>query len=84
MIRKEITISSTGKLNTAPAALLVQNASRFESGVYVEQTDKIINAKSIMGAMTLRIVDGEQIVICCDGSDEDNAIECITNLLTGK
>ncbi len=70
-------------MDVTPAALLVQTASKYDSRVFVEQTDKLINAKSIMGVMTLRIVDGEVVTIVADGSDEEAASREVQNLLTG-
>jgi phosphotransferase system HPr (HPr) family protein len=70
-------------MDVTPAALLVQTASKYDSRVYVEQTDKLINAKSIMGVMTLRIIDGEVVTIVADGSDEEAASREVQNLLTG-
>ncbi len=83
MIRNQITIAKTSKMDVTPAALLVQTASRFDSKVYVEQTDKLINAKSIMGVMTLRIVDGEVVTIVAEGDDEEAASKEVGKLLTG-
>lgn len=70
-------------MDVTPAALLVQTASKYDSRVFVEQTDKLINAKSIMGVMTLRIIDGEVVTIVADGSDEEAASREVQNLLTG-
>lgn len=67
-----------------PIAMLVQVASQFESKVHIESGDKFVNAKSIMGMMTLAIVNGEQITVVADGSDEDKAIESIEEYLTSE
>ncbi|MBO7335408.1 MAG: HPr family phosphocarrier protein [Lachnospiraceae bacterium] len=84
MIKKQVTIGKTSRLSAAPAALLVQTASKYTAGFFVEQQDKQINAKSIMGVMTLKIVDGEVMTICADGNDEAEAIAEVEKLLTGK
>ena len=84
MIKKQVTIGRTSRLDAAPAALLVQTASKYAAGFFVEQQDKQINAKSIMGVMTLKIVDGEVMTICADGNDEAEAIAEVEKLLTGK
>ncbi len=83
MIRNQITIAKTSKMDVTPAALLVQTASKYDARVFVEQTDKLINAKSIMGVMTLRIIDGEVVTIVADGADEEAASREVQNLLTG-
>ncbi len=84
MLTKEITIAKTSNMNVAPAALLVQVASKYKSSVYVNQDEKQINAKSIMGVMTLKIYDGEVITIKVDGEDEEDAGRELESLLTGR
>lgn len=66
-----------------PIAMLVQVASQFDSNVHIESGNKFINAKSIMGMMTLAISNGQQITVVADGSDEDAAIAQIEKYLTG-
>ena len=63
-------------------ALLVQVASQFESNIYVEVEDKKVNAKSIMGMMTLSIVPGEEVTIITIGVDEEEAMDKIEEYLT--
>ncbi len=84
MTKKQITISGTDRMSATPAALLVQTASRFDSKVFIEQKDKLINAKSIMGVMTLRIVDGSVVSVVAEGADEEEAENAVEKLLTGK
>ncbi len=84
MLTKEITIAKTSNMSAAPAALLVQVASKYKSSVYVNQAEKQINAKSIMGVMTLRIYDGEVITLNINGEDEEDAGREIESLLTGR
>lgn len=84
MLTKEITIAKTSNMDAAPAALLVQVASKFKSSVYVNQAEKQINAKSIMGVMTLKIYDGEVITLNINGEDEEDAGRELENLLTGR
>lgn len=62
--------------------MLVQVASQYDSSIYVECESKRVNAKSIMGMMTLGLVPGEQLVVSADGADEDKAIEGIEKYLT--
>ncbi len=84
MTKKQITIAGTDRMSATPAALLVQTASRFDSKVFIEQKDKLINAKSIMGVMTLRIVDGGVVTVVTEGADEEEAENAVEKLLTGK
>ena len=82
MISKNITINIPTDMEARPVALLVQVASQFESNIYVEVEDKKVNAKSIMGMMTLGLVPGEQVTVTADGADEEKAIEGSEKYLT--
>ncbi|MDD6617382.1 MAG: HPr family phosphocarrier protein, partial [Clostridiales bacterium] len=67
-----------------PVAMLVQVASQYESRIQVESGDKRVNAKSIMGMMTLGLNVGESVVISAEGSDEEDAIAGIEKYLTNQ
>lgn len=82
MISKSITISIPTGLEARPVALLVQVASQYESRIYVEIEEKKVNAKSIMGMMSLGIAEGENLTIVADGADEEKAVAEITQYLT--
>lgn len=70
MIKKPITIQIPSGLEARPVALLVQVASQFESDIYVESEQRRVNAKSIMGMMTLGLTSGEDIMVSASGEDE--------------
>ena len=61
--------------------MLVQIASQYESSIYMEQDDRHINAKSIMGMMTLGLTPGKVITVIADGSDEAAAVEKLEGYL---
>ena len=82
MIKKPITIQIASGLEARPVALLVQVASQYESKIYVEDGSKKVNAKSIMGMMSLGLSTGESIVVSAEGSDEQAAIENIERYLS--
>lgn len=82
MTKKAIKIELETGLEARPVAMLVQVASQYDSSIYVERETKRINAKSIMGMMTLGLVPGEQLVVSADGVDEEKAIEGIEKYLT--
>ena len=84
MIKKPITIHLSTGLEARPVAQLVQVASQFNSEIYVEIGRKKVNAKSIMGMMTLGLTSGQQLEIAIDGEDEDMAMVSIEDYLTGK
>lgn len=81
MIKKPITIQLSEGLDARPIALLVQEASQYSSTVYIEVKDKQINAKSIMGMMSLRLTPGEEITVVANGVDEVEAAKGIETFL---
>lgn len=81
MITKTMTIKLKSGLEARPVALLVQVASQYESSIYVESEDKKINAKSIMGMMSLGLDTGENITVTANGIDEEAAIKHIEKYL---
>lgn len=83
MIKKSIDVSIQQD-GARPIAMLVQVASQFESSVNICQDNKTVNAKSIMGMMTLGLVPGLELEIMVDGEDEEAAMENIEKYLTGK
>jgi len=84
MVSKKITIKIPTGLEARPVALLVQVASQYESAIYVECEDKKVNAKSIMGMMSLGLAAGEEVTVSAEGSDEQAAIENIEKYLSSK
>ena len=83
MIKKPITIQIADGLEARPTALLVQVASQYDSKIYVEIGDKKVNAKSIMGMMTLDMRNGGELTISADGIDEAVAMKEIEGYLLG-
>ncbi|NLG05507.1 MAG: HPr family phosphocarrier protein [Clostridia bacterium] len=84
MMKKPITIKLENGLEARPVALLVQVASQYESAIYIEAEEKRVNAKSIMGMMSLGMANGEVVTVSADGTDESAAIEGIEAYLEGK
>ena len=84
MIKKQIVIKIPTGLEARPVALLVQVASQYESDIFVECEDKLVNAKSIMGMMSLGLASGEEVTVTVDGPDEEEAMENIEKYLTSK
>ncbi|GBF10642.1 MULTISPECIES: HPr family phosphocarrier protein [Tepidibacillus] len=82
MISKKVTVQLKTGLHARPAALFVQEANKFSSDIFVEKEDKKVNAKSIMGIMSLAINSGSEITIIADGSDEEQAVENLATLLS--
>ncbi len=82
MISKTIAIKIPTGLEARPVAVLVQVASQHDSSIYIESENRRVNAKSIMGMMTLGLREGESITINADGTDEVQAVEAIERYLT--
>ena len=83
MIRKEIKIQLSGGLEARPVAVLVQVASQYDSSIYIESEGKKVNAKSIMGMMSLGLDSGESVVVLAEGNDENEAVADIEKYLSG-
>ena len=81
MLRRSIVINRPQGLDGRPIAELVQVASKYESKVYLEHGTRKVNAKSIMGMMSLEASAGESVEVMIDGSDEENAMSEIAAFL---
>lgn len=84
MVSKKITIKIPAGLEARPVALLVQVASQYESSIYIEHEDKKVNAKSIMGMMSLGLAAGEVVEVNANGSDEETAVAEIEKYLAAE
>nr|WP_122012985.1 HPr family phosphocarrier protein [Maliibacterium massiliense] len=84
MIQKEVTIANKDGLLARPAALLVNVAGRYASQVVIKQGSKNINAKSIMGVISLGIARDEMVTIVVDGPDEQEAMDAIVRLIASN
>lgn len=83
MIKKTITIQFNEGLEVRPIALLVQEACQYSSQVHIEVENKKINAKSIMGMMSLGLTSGDKLTVVVDGADEEAAIAGVERFLLG-
>lgn len=77
---KILIINETG-LHARPATLVVSSASKFKSDVKIQKNDKIVNAKSIMGLLSLGIMKNEEITIIAEGEDEIEAVSALKALV---
>ena len=84
MITKTITVEIPAGLEVRPVAVLVQVANQYNSSIYVESGNKKVNAKSIMGMMTLGLDAGEEITLSANGDDENAAMESIEQYLSNQ
>ncbi|QGQ48043.1 HPr family phosphocarrier protein [Metabacillus sediminilitoris] len=77
MIEKKVEVYLKTGLQARPAALFVQEANRFSSDVFLEKDGKKVNAKSIMGLMSLAVSSGSEITLIAEGNDEQEAVETL-------
>jgi len=84
MKQKNTTIKNRAGIHARPAALIVQTASQYESNIYLEKESEKINAKSIMGIITLGASYKTDIIVSAEGSDEEDAVEAIAALFEKK
>ncbi len=81
MVSKTIQINLAADAEARPVAVLVQKASQYESKIFIQAGDKKINAKSIMGMMSLGLKQDSEVVVSADGADEQPALDDLTNYL---
>lgn len=81
MVEKQVEVKLKTGLQARPAALFVQEATRFSSEVYIEKDGKKVNAKSIMGLMSLAVNSGAKINLIVEGSDEQEALEVLASYI---
>ena len=84
MIETPVIVGHEDGIEGRPIALLVQEASQYASKVYIQVDNKKINAKSIMGMMTLGLAKGQKLELLIDGEDEETAMKEMENYLTGN
>lgn len=81
MVSKTVKVNLAEDAEARPVAVLVQKASQFDSKVYIHADDKKINAKSIMGMMSLGLTQDEEITISAEGTDEEKAVATLAEYL---
>lgn len=84
MTTKTVTIRNRAGIHARPAALIAQTANRFASEILIERDNTRINAKSIMGIITMAASYNTELTICADGTDEKEAIEALNLLFENK
>jgi len=82
MVSTEAVVKLKTGLQARPAALFVQEANRFVSDIFLQKDDKKVNAKSIMGLMSLAISTNSKVTITADGKDEQQAILALSEFIS--
>ena len=81
MVEKRVTVGLRAGLHARPAALFVQEANKYASDIFVEKQGKSVNAKSIMGIMSLAISSGTDVAIRAEGPDAEAAVATLAKLI---
>ncbi|HOC30028.1 MAG TPA: HPr family phosphocarrier protein [Treponemataceae bacterium] len=84
MTTKSVTIKNRAGIHARPAALIAQTANRFASEIIIEREDTRINAKSIMGIITMAASYNSVLTLCAEGSDEKEAVDALYLLFENK
>ncbi|HIR46106.1 HPr family phosphocarrier protein [Anaeromassilibacillus sp. An200] len=81
MCVKEVMVQNQVGLHARPATFFIQKANEFKSSIWVEKEERRVNAKSLLGVLSLGIVGGTNIRIIADGSDEEEAVSSLVELV---
>ena len=81
MVTKEVVINNQVGLHARPATFFIQKANEFKSSIWVEKEERRVNAKSLLGVLSLGIVGGTPIRVIADGQDEQEAVDNLVSLV---
>ena len=81
MISKEVVINNQVGLHARPATFFIQKANEFKSSIWIEKDERRVNAKSLLGVLSLGIVKGTAVTIIADGADQDDAVTTLSDLI---
>lgn len=84
MYTQNVTINNEVGLHARPATFFIQKANEFKSGIWVEKDEHRVNAKSLLGVLSLGITKGTTITLLADGSDEKEAVAALSELVSGN
>ena len=80
-VKKDVLVQNQVGLHARPATFFIQKANEFKSSIWVEKDERLVNAKSLVGVLSLGIVGGTSIDIIADGSDEQEAVDSLVALV---
>ena len=81
MVRRDVTITNNIGLHARPATFFIQKANSYKSTIWIEKEDRKINAKSLLGVLSMGIAKGMTVTIVADGQDENDAISGLSDLI---
>lgn len=82
MVERNVIVRLETGLHARPAARFVQEANQYQSEIYIVKGNKKVNAKSIMGVMSLAVARGTEITIIAEGRDEQKAVEALVEIVS--
>ena len=81
MISRNVTIRNSVGLHARPATFFIQKANEYKCSIWVEKDERRVNAKSLLGVLSLGIVKGTSITVIADGADEEEAVSALSELV---
>ena len=84
MYSKETTVNNQVGLHARPATFFIQKANEFKSSIWIEKDDRRVNAKSLLGVLSLGIAQDVSVNIIADGSDEQQAVDALCELVNSN
>ena len=81
MFVKDVVVQNQVGLHARPATFFIQKANEFKSSIWVEKEERRVNAKSLLGVLSLGIVGGTEITVIADGVDEEEAVNALVKLV---
>lgn len=82
MFVKEIVVQNQVGLHARPATFFIQKANEYKSSIWIERDERKANAKSLLGVLSLGVTKGVSVTISADGSDEEEAVNSLVDLIT--
>ncbi len=82
MITRDVTIQNNVGLHARPATFFIQKANSYKASIWVEKDDRRVNAKSLLGVLSLGIIKGMTVTLIADGADENEALDGLAELIS--
>ena len=84
MLSRDVTIVNEVGLHARPATFFIQKANTYKASIWIEKEDRRVNAKSLLGVLSMGIVKGTAITLIADGMDEDEALDGLEHLIVSE
>ena len=84
MVKQELVLNNSVGLHARPATFFIQKANEYKSSIWVEKKDRRVNAKSLLGVLSLGVAPGDTVLLSADGEDEDAAVAGLLDLVNNK